>query len=78
MSAELTKDAYAFKDFDISRFLPLGLKASLPRASSSFLRAANSASLNFTLMLRAGISISIMSPSFTKPILPPDAASGEM
>ena len=41
-------------------------------------RAASSSSVSRTLIFRAGISISIMSPSTIFPILPPAAASGEI
>ena len=40
-------------------------------------RRASSSSLTARWMLRAGMSISMVSPSSTKPMAPPSAASGE-
>ena len=68
LSAELTILAYAFKLLGTLR----------SRVTGAIGRAANSSSLSFTLILRFGISISIISPSTIFPILPPAAASGEI
>ena len=68
LSAELTIAAYARSAFDTLR----------SRVTGAIGRAANSSSVNLTLMLRPGISISMMSPSTILPILPPAAASGEI
>ena len=74
--AEARKEE-ARKAFETTRWRCGGVKAFVPRASSALRRSASSASLTFTLIVRPGISISIISPSFTKPIAPPAAASGE-
>ena len=54
-----------------------GFQASLPRASSWARREASSSSESTTWIRRFGMSISIRSPSRTRPMAPPLAASGE-
>ena len=70
--------AYAFNALEIFRSRFAGVKAFFPRASSAERRSANCPSLSLTLIVRFGISISIISQSLTSPIFPPAAASGEM
>ncbi|MNE80031.1 hypothetical protein D3C80_1765670 [compost metagenome] len=48
-----------------------------PFLSCSTRRAANSSSLTSRLIERLGMSISTLSPSCTRPMAPPAAASGE-
>jgi hypothetical protein len=55
----------------------VGFQALSPRASIAARRRASSSSDSATLMLRLGISISMMSPFSTRPMAPPDAASGD-
>ena len=54
-----------------------GFQALAPFASIAARRCASSASSTRTSIVRAGMSIAIMSPSSTRPIAPPSAASGE-
>ena len=77
-TAELSIRAYTFKLLETSRTRKGGVKALSPRASSSCLRRSSSSSGSRTRMERAGMSISMRSPSRTRPMAPPAAASGEM
>ena len=78
LSALDTMAAYARSAFDTSRRRFVGVNAALPRDSSSLRRSASWLSESCTLMVRRGMSISMVSPSRTSPIAPPAAASGEM
>ena len=68
LSADVTIDAYLAR-YPVLTFGSLGVHASLRFASSS--------SDTFTLIVLAGISIAIISPSSIRAIGPPVAASGE-
>ena len=74
LSAEVAKWPNTFNAKDTSRSRLAGCQ---PLASCSVRRFANSSSLILRLIARFGISISIISSSYTKPIAPPEAASGE-
>lgn len=76
-SAEVTIPAYALSALEITRFLCFGLKASLPFALSLAKRFCNSSSLIRMFMLLLGMSISMISPSSTNAMGPPEAASGD-
>ena len=54
-----------------------GCQAPAPLASIAARRRANSSAATARWMERAGMSISMRSPSSTRPIAPPSAASGE-
>ena len=74
LSADVAKWPNTFKAKDTSRSRLVGCQ---PLASCSVRRFANYSSLILRLIARFGISISIISSSCTKPIAPPEAASGE-
>src|SRR6185436_4508050 len=77
-AALVVSAAYAFNAIVTlrARFLA-GFQASTPRASMASRRWASVASSTTRLIEREGMSILIRSPSSTRPINPPSAASGE-
>ena len=77
LSALLTMEAYAFRLRETFLSRSWGVNARTPLSFSSARRAASSSSDTLSEMLRDGMSMSMMSPSRTSAIVPPDAASGE-
>ncbi len=76
-SAEVTMDAYALSALETVRLRLRGVYAAFPRACSALRLRSISPDSSLTFIVRAGMSMSIVSPSAIRAISPPAAASGE-